>query len=297
MKEEVKRSAGVHDGNFHADEVVACALLIFFDLIDGDKIVRSRDPEALSTCEYVCDVGGIYDPNKKRFDHHQVDYDGTCSSAGMVLRYLLDEKIISKALRDYFHENLIYGVDAHDMGTTTRFGFANFSHAIALFNPVEYTAKPEAYAKGFSEACSYAQGYLKRLKARFDYNQGCREIVKKAMDVGKDFLTFSEPIPWIDGFFELGGEKHPAQFLLMPTSQNQWKVRAIPPNEKEKMDMRTPLPAAWSGLMGEALEQVSKIPGAVFCHKGRFVSIWETKESAEKALNEALKGAKDGYCV
>jgi len=297
VEEEIKRSVGVHDGNFHADEVVACALLLLFDLVDRDKIVRTRDPQALSACEYVCDVGGVYDSNKKRFDHHQVDYDGVYSSAGMVLTYLLDKKIISKALRDYFYENLIYGVDAHDMGSTTRYGFANFSHGIALFNPVEYTAKPAAYAKGFFEACDYAVGYLQRLKDRFEYNQGCKEAVKKAMDEKKEFLIFSEPLPWVDSFFELGGEKHPAKFLLMPTSQNQWKVRAIPPSEKDKMDTRVPLPAAWSGLMGEALEKVSKIPGAVFCHKGRFVSIWETKESAEKALHEALKGARDGDVI
>lgn len=52
------RSCGVHDGTFHADEITACALLMLFDLIDEDKIIRTRDLDVLSTCEYVCDVGG-----------------------------------------------------------------------------------------------------------------------------------------------------------------------------------------------------------------------------------------------
>lgn len=51
------RSFGTHDGSFHADEVTACALLLLFDLIDQEEIVRSRNLKELSSCEYVCDVG------------------------------------------------------------------------------------------------------------------------------------------------------------------------------------------------------------------------------------------------
>jgi len=39
------------------------------------KIVRSRDPKVLETCDIVIDVGGVYDHEKKRYDHHQRDYD------------------------------------------------------------------------------------------------------------------------------------------------------------------------------------------------------------------------------
>nr|NGX27459.1 hypothetical protein [Chlamydiota bacterium] len=39
----ISRSLGTHDGSFHADEVSACALLLVFDLIDRDKIFRTRD--------------------------------------------------------------------------------------------------------------------------------------------------------------------------------------------------------------------------------------------------------------
>jgi len=84
----IAKSVGIHDGSFHADEVTACALLLLFDLIHKDKIFRTREEDILAKCEYVCDVGGIYDPKKKRFDHHQSDYVGELSSAGMVLQYL-----------------------------------------------------------------------------------------------------------------------------------------------------------------------------------------------------------------
>src|ERR1700733_2167520 len=106
----IKRSAGTHDGSFHADEVTACALLMAFGLVDRDKIVRSRDLHVLDECEYVCDVGGIYDPAVKRFDHHQSEYTGDLSSAGMILLYLKERGIVDEPTYEYFNRSLIHGV-------------------------------------------------------------------------------------------------------------------------------------------------------------------------------------------
>src|SRR3984885_3813338 len=99
---KILRSLGTHDGAFHADEVTACALLCLFNLIDLDKIVRTRDPNRLSQCEYVCDVGGIYEPADKQFDHHQVHYQGMMSSAGMVLKYLFEGGVLDKGEYECF---------------------------------------------------------------------------------------------------------------------------------------------------------------------------------------------------
>lgn len=35
-------------------------------------LVRTRDPNKLADCDVVVDVGGVYDADKFRFDHHQV---------------------------------------------------------------------------------------------------------------------------------------------------------------------------------------------------------------------------------
>ena len=117
-----------------------------------------------------------------------------------------------------------------------------------------------------------------------------REAVKKAMVEGNDSLLFEESLPWLENFFDLGGEIHPAQFVIMP-SGGHWKLRGIPPSLAERMKIRKPLPEAWAGLHQADLKKVSGIPGAIFCHKGRFISIWETKEDALKALHIALRHA------
>ena len=59
------------------------------------------------------------------------------------------------------------------------------------------------------------------------------------------------------------------------------------------MKVRLPQPKQWAGLLDEDLKRISGIPGAIFCHKGRFISVWETREDALKALEYTLKHAED----
>ena len=77
--------------------------------------------------------------------------------------------------------------------------------------------------------------------------------------------------------------------MIMPTGKH-WKLRGIPPSYEKRMEVRFPLPEKWAGLEGAPLKKVSGIPGAIFCHKGQFISIWETKEDAMQALEITLKG-------
>lgn len=58
-------------GVFHCDEVLACFLLQQLDEYADSTIIRTRDLEQLKTCDIVVDVGGVFDKEKKRFDHHQ----------------------------------------------------------------------------------------------------------------------------------------------------------------------------------------------------------------------------------
>ncbi|HSW72871.1 MAG TPA: MYG1 family protein [Chlamydiales bacterium] len=287
----VSRSFGTHDGSFHSDEVTACALLLLFDIIDRDKVHRTRDLNLLTGFEYVCDVGGIYDPKIKRFDHHQVEYRGNLSSAGMILKYLLDQKIMSPELYDYFNNSLIIGIDAHDNGLAKlEPGYSSFSQIISNFLPIEYSAGPSEFQTAFFQALDFVYDYLFRLRKRFEYTSSCREKVKKCMEKSKFAMIFDEPLPWMENFFELGGESHPALFVVMPTGVH-WKIRGIPPSLRDRMKVRLPLPQEWAGLHDHDLKKVTQIKGAIFCHKGRFISIWETKEDAMKALHYLLKAA------
>jgi uncharacterized UPF0160 family protein len=283
------RSFGTHSGTFHADEVTACALFLLFDLIDLDKIYRTRDQALLEECFYVCDVGGIYDPYKNLFDHHQASYKGELSSAGMVMLHFKQKQLISEALYDYLCKTLIHGIDAHDNGRSeAEPGVCTFSNVISNFVPARYDACPEEQDTAFFRAVDFALGHLQRSLQRFNYMQSCKKKVIEAMATNQKYLLFDEPLPWIDAFFENGGEFHKAEFVIMP-SVDHWKLRGIPPVSSERMKVRVPQPLSWAGLLDEELRKASGIEGAIFCHKGRFISVWKTKEDVFKALDVIIK--------
>lgn len=284
----VPRSFGTHSGSFHADEVTACALLLFFELIDRDKIVRTRDLRHLECCDFVCDVGGEFDPKRRRFDHHQSQYDGDLSSAGMVLAYLKEENIISGKLYDYFNRFLVYGVDQVDIGKwAPKYGECAFSQVIATFVCPSSEASEVEFFEAFEEALDFVLSHLGRMVRKFEYIEKCSEFVIRVMKEMDECLIFDRGMPWLEAFFENGGESHRAEFVIMPAG-DQWKLRGIPPSYDRRMEVRRPLPAEWAGLLGEELQKKSQIEGAVFCHKGRFISIWKTKEDALRALKHIL---------
>ena len=282
------RSVGTHNGSFHADEVTACALLIVTDLADSDKVFRTREMDVLKTCEFVCDVGGIYDPSKRLFDHHQAEYTGPFSSAGMILLYLFTSGHFTEAEYNLLNHTLVMGVDAHDNGVEHHVpGVCTYSQLISNFTPIEYDASPEIQDAAFHRAMDFAIGHLRRLLERYRYIHSFRMLVQTAMKENKQCLIFDQAIPWMDCFFELEGEKHPALFVIMPSGDN-WKLRGIPPNSREKMKVRHGLPEEWAGLLDEDLKRVSGIQGGIFCHKGRFFSLWKTREDAERAFEKVV---------
>lgn len=293
--DRILRSFGTHDGTFHADEVTACALLLLFDLIDRGSVTRSRSLDKLERCEFLCDVGGHYDPVEKRFDHHQAHYVGPLSSAGMVLLYLKQIGLLSSHAYAFFNHSLVKGVDDHDNGNAqTLDGVCTYSHIISNFNPIRYDAPIVEQESAFYIALDFAHQYLKKIWDRYRYIQSCRVTVEEVMKKADLVLMFDEELPWFDVFFELGGERHPALFLIMPSGKH-WKLRGIPPSSHRKMEVRQPLPKAWAGLLEDSLKQVSGIPGAVFCHKGRFISVWESKEDALQALRYVIKERDHGH--
>ncbi len=184
------------------------------------------------------------------------------------------------------------GVDDHDNGRFAHtLGLCTFSHVVANFVPIRYDVSKAVMEEAFRQAFSFVLGHLERMWERHNYHKECRAIVAGCMAQSSVCLIFDESLPWLESFFALDGEHHPALFVIMPSGEH-WKLRGIPPSYKERMSVRVPLPQAWAGLLEEELVRTSGIEGAIFCHKGRFISVWKTKEDALRALKIALEEAK-----
>lgn len=78
--EVAPNTIGTHSGTFHCDEILACYMLSKHPDFAGHKVLRTRDQSLLDQCDIVVDVGSIFDPSKKRFDHHQNTFQETFSS-------------------------------------------------------------------------------------------------------------------------------------------------------------------------------------------------------------------------
>ena len=52
-------------------EIVKHAGHVYMYVLINFRIVRSRDPAVLKGCDIVVDVGGEYNPDTHRYDHHQ----------------------------------------------------------------------------------------------------------------------------------------------------------------------------------------------------------------------------------
>lgn len=131
----VPKRIGTHSGTFHCDEALGCFLLKQTTKFSGATIVRTRNPEVLATLDAVIDVGGVYDPETDRYDHHQREFDGVfghgfttkLSSAGLVYKHYGKEIVatLSGLAQDdpqchdvylAIYKNFMEAIDAIDNG-------------------------------------------------------------------------------------------------------------------------------------------------------------------------------------
>lgn len=70
------KTIGTHSGTFQADEALGVWLLRQLPLYRQSTVIRTRDSAVLDEkCDIVIDVGGVYDHEKLRYDHHQRGYE------------------------------------------------------------------------------------------------------------------------------------------------------------------------------------------------------------------------------
>ncbi|KHN94335.1 MYG1 protein [Metarhizium album ARSEF 1941] len=127
---------GTHSGHFHADEALAVHMLRMLPTYHNSELIRTRDPELLATCHTVVDVGGEYDAQRNRYDHHQRGFTATfpgrstkLSSAGLVYKHfgkaivaqrlgagVAEDAPEVELLHNKLYESFVEALDAHDNG-------------------------------------------------------------------------------------------------------------------------------------------------------------------------------------
>jgi uncharacterized UPF0160 family protein len=280
-----------HNGNFHADDVFSIAALK--NIFPSFKLIRTRDLELIGKADIVIDVGGEYDPEAGRFDHHQRGGAGgrengiPYSSFGLIWqKYGLEICQGNQEVANTVDSGLVSTIDAIDCGHVEGVSQGiSLSQTISMFNPT--WQEDSHFDSCFDEAVEFASRVLTRFIASANGGISAKAIVAKAIDNAEDprVIVLEKYTPWKRTVHALSEE---ALYVIYPSQTGQWRIQTVPV-EPGSFEDRKSLPKQWAGLSDNALKEVTGIDDAMFCHNGLFIAGAESFESTMKMATMALQ--------
>ncbi|MCM1053282.1 MAG: MYG1 family protein [Ruminococcus sp.] len=280
-------TAITHAGNFHADDVFGT---VFLDKYWGDiTVIRLK--------EYH-DNGSVmaYDIGLGEFDHHGRDYDKKrpngihyCGFGLLYQKFGLDylRKInvpdpeATFKVFDYLLVNMIDAIDNGELSVETDYNVYTLSSLIHLYRPKFNENKEEDEC--FLDATNFASTI---------FDLVLKDAVSKveAINIIKDtpikdkVLVLDEFLPYEFAIFNLNLD---VDFVVYPSNRGGYAAHTVPTFYRG-FTPKIPFKDDWGGLKDEALQEVSGIKTARFCHKNLFLFTADTKEDALKAIELSL---------
>lgn len=280
-----------HSGNFHADDVFSIAALK--QVIPSFNLIRTRDKALIADADIVVDVGGEYDAETGRFDHHQRGGAGErengipYSSFGLIWKkYGVEICQGNHEVANSVDAGLVSTIDAIDCGHVEGVSKGiSLSQTISMFNPT--WQEDSHFDSCFDEAVDFAARVLTRFIASANGGISAKSIVAEAIENAEDprVIVLHQYTPWKRTVHALSKE---ALYMVYPSDTGQWRIQAVPV-ELGSFEDRKSLPALWAGLSDQALKDVTGIDDAMFCHNGLFIAGAESFESVMKMAAMALE--------
>jgi uncharacterized UPF0160 family protein len=288
-----------HNGTFHADDIFAAAALSIYLKQKGEEfeIVRTRDEEVIKIGDYVFDVGGIYDEEKNLFDHHQTGgagigpYGVDYSSLGLVWKKFGKEIAGGEKAARIIEKKLCAPIDAADNGID----IAQIKGEIAPYyiQNVFYAMLPtwkeegEDIDKIFLKCVELAKMILKREITQAQDMVEAETAIISAYENSADkrivVLDKNYPFEYI-----LFGFPEPLFAVYPRKTGDAWGVKAIRKDLKT-FHNRKDFPVAWAGLRDEALQKISGVDDAIFCHRSLFFAGAKSREGAVQLAKIAVE--------
>src|SRR3989344_9051877 len=179
-----KKKLITHNGNFHSDDIFACATfsLVLERAKESFEVVRTRDEELIKKGDYVFDVGSVYNPEQNRFDHHQPGGAGKrpngveYSSFGLLWKKFGEELSGSRQAAALVDRKLVSPIDAADNGL-------NLVESIHEVKPYFIQHAFKAFRPSWKET-----NEEKILEAFLLCVDSAREILLREIKIAKDTL-------------------------------------------------------------------------------------------------------------
>lgn len=301
-----------HSGGFHADELLSSVILT--RLFPQAQVMRTRDEvwTQPASDRIVYDVGRDYDAQARIFDHHQKNpplrEDGQpYSSFGLIwhhygmdyLRALDVPQAHAASIHAAFDADFVLPVDLVDNGALSPSSAGPLLSDLTLpvllegLKPVFDDHTPGADDHAFHQALGIARAFVEAAIARKAARRRAESLVMDAIQAAGAGRVLELPMgmPFRSAVIKAGADQ--LLFVVHPRDTD-WCLTGIRRAE-DGFELRADLPAAWAGLTDAALEAASGVPGAKFCHNGRFIAVAATREAmlrmANLAVTEALAQA------
>ncbi|SLN55650.1 hypothetical protein PSA7680_02895 [Pseudoruegeria aquimaris] len=294
-----------HSGGFHADELLSSVVLT--RLFPEADLVRSRDAAWITPAagRIIYDVGRAYDPEAGIFDHHQrpnpLRPDGQpYSSFGLIWAHFgrdyLRALSVPEEEIDTVHAAVDTGfvlpVDLVDNGAIEP-SQAGVLAGLTLPSLLE-TLKPpfDARTEGaddaaFRAALEVARPFLEAAAAQAAAKRRAAAIVAEAIARAGESPILELPMGMpFRAAIEAAGADH-LLFVVHPREGGDWALTTIRKGGNT-FESRADLPEAWAGLNGAALEAVTGVAGAVFCHNARFIAVARSREAILEMAAQAV---------
>jgi uncharacterized UPF0160 family protein len=305
-----------HSGSFHADDLLAYAVLS--TLFPEATLVRTRDEARIAQAgprAVVFDVGYLYEPERHRYDHHQPGKprrpEGLAySSFGLVWRHFgrdyvgavlgSDEAAQPDLIEAIHHEldgQIVRDIDAVDNGELQP-GQSALMHRLSLpnllelFRPAFDDDRMDKDDRAFLDAARVATPLLAAQVRTAAAALRSSALVASAIATRShpEWIELPRAMDYQEPILASGPDRGAdrIRFVVLP-SRDEWQIKTVNVSETSFVSRKL-LPAAWAGLRGPDLVAMTGVPDAVFCHTGRFIAVARSREGAMALLDQALRG-------
>lgn len=312
-----------HSDRFHMDDVIACFMLQ--QIYPESRIIRTRDLEEIAKADIAVDVGSVYNPEKKRYDHHQRGFNEVyssahsikLSSAGLVYKHHADEFFLAiglqlsdadmELLKVMLYDRYFASVDANDNGIeiaeSVRYRERTLNDMVSAMSPflspsASYELKEVEYLKAFNIAMNIMGQDLIRLCQKLEASiTKSRPILEKAYEKCGDnkYIVLDSSCIFQD-MIEVYNRKYKkdVKIVIYPqTKSGNSVIYSILCMNKSGMRYTPAIPLLpkWRGLRDADLTKLPGLQNAMFVHATGFCGSAKTLECAEYMVKESIKAA------
>ncbi len=294
---------GVHGREFHEDDALCVSLIKAKFLGAIVRIIRTRDMNELAKCDFILDVGDKDECDGEHLwlDHHQAEEfwanrvrKSACGKLAEVF-WGSDPEFLAGLRTELLDsvEAIDNGQNLGDLGLSSSRLF--FVHG---FNPVAMAGEAcsdVAYDDAFASVLPMVDAVLRRVIVAVRAAIASRVAIEQAIAEydGNGLLVIPAPVDmaWEPAVASLNATLEDSEKVLFVAFKDSDGVAGdllVVKRDYPQFGALVDLPASWRGLRDDALSEESGVEGAIFCHQGGFMAVWQKFDAAVEAGHRAV---------